>query len=152
KRFPHSDKSGATARRVDDHVRQLPVEVLSQLITHRLLPSIRYGSFKVDTSNHPSAAFRRPTSAPQSVISPFIKVTCAPVCSHSITFARGVSRGMKMNASNPARAAYAASAPAALPADGTASFFAPNSLAIETAVAIPRALKLCVGFCPSSLI
>ena len=61
------------------------------------------------------------------------------------------ARGMKMNASNPARAAYAANAPAAFPADGTASFFAPNCLAIETAAAIPRALKLCVGFCPSSL-
>ncbi len=65
-------------------------------------------------------------------------------------FARGVSAGMKMCASNPARAAYAAIAPPALPALGTASFFTPRYFAIETAVVIPRALKLCVGFCASS--
>ena len=35
--------------------------------------------------------------------------------------------------------------------EGTASFVAPRCLAIETATAIPRALKLCVGFCASSL-
>ena len=65
-------------------------------------------------------------------------------------FARGVSFGMKMCASIPARAAYAASAPPAFPADGTASFVAPRYFAIDTAVVIPRALKLCVGFCASS--
>ena len=51
----------------------------------------------------------------------------------------------------PARAAYAAIAPAALPAEGTAAFLTPSSFAIEMAAVIPRALKLCVGFCPSSL-
>src|SRR5215203_3600231 len=54
------------------------------------LPSTRYGSFKVETSNQPSASLRRPTSAPQSVIKPFMSVTRAPVCSHSTTLARGV--------------------------------------------------------------
>jgi len=54
-----------------------------------------------------------------------------------MTFARGVSRGMKMCASRPARAAYAASAPAALPADGTASFCAP-----EGAACLPALRKL----------
>ena len=50
-----------------------------------------------------------------------------------------------------AKAAYAARALPALPAEGTASFRAPSSRAIETATAMPRALKLCVGFRPSSL-
>src|ERR1043166_7341469 len=59
---------------------------------------------------------------------------------------------MKMCASIPARAAYAASAPPALPALGTASFIAPRYFAIDTATLIPRALKLCVGFNDSSLI
>jgi hypothetical protein len=65
-------------------------------------------------------------------------------------FARGVSRGMKMNASRPARAQYAASAPPAFPADGAAIFLTPSSFAIETAIAMPRALKLWVGFSDSS--
>ena len=80
-----------------------------------------------------------------------MSVTCAPISRHSITFAFGVSAGMKMCASIPARAAYAAKAPAALPADGTASFCKPNCFAIEMAADMPRALKLCVGFCDSSL-
>jgi hypothetical protein len=46
----------------------------------------------------------------------------------------------------------AASAPAAFPADGTASFFKPSFFATVTATAMPHALKLCVGFCDSSLI
>src|SRR5258708_34173641 len=66
-------------------------------------------------------------------------------------FAWGVSLGMKRYAGRPAWAAYAASAPAALPAEGTASFLAPRYLAIATATAIPRALKLPVGVCDSSL-
>ena len=65
--------------------------------------------------------------------------------------ASGVSSGIKIYASIPAFAAYAAIAPAALPADGTATFLTPSSLAIEIAAVIPRALKLCVGFWPSSL-
>src|SRR6266480_7474095 len=67
-------------------------------------------------------------------------------------FARGVSRGMNTCASTPVRAAYAASAPPALPALGTASFVAPRYFAIDTATLIPRALKLCVGLSDSSLI
>src|SRR5437763_11394977 len=67
-------------------------------------------------------------------------------------FARGVSRGIKTCASTPARAAYAASAPPAFPALGTASLVAPRCFAIETATLIPRALKLCVGLSDSSLI
>src|SRR4051794_17908140 len=103
-------------------------------------------------SNQPSAALRFAISAPQSVISPSINVTCAPSSRHSMMFARGVSRGMKTCASTPARAAYAASAPPALPALGTASLVAPRCFAIETATLIPRALKLCVGLSDSSLI
>jgi hypothetical protein len=43
-------------------------------------------------------------------------------------------------------------APAALPAEGTATFFTPSSLATVIAAVIPLALKLCVGFWPSSFI
>ena len=50
-----------------------------------------------------------------------------------------------------AAAAYAASAPAALPAEGVAKCRNPYCLAIDTAIAIPRALNVPVGFAPSSL-
>ena len=50
-----------------------------------------------------------------------------------------------------ARAPYAASAPAALPADGAASARAPSCFAIETATAMPRALNEPVGLRASSL-
>jgi hypothetical protein len=56
-------------------------------------------------SNQPSAALRFAISAPQSVISPSIRTTFAPSSRHSMMFARGVSLGMKMCASSPARAA-----------------------------------------------
>ncbi len=47
-------------------------------------------------------------------------VTFAPYAVASTRFANGTSSGMKMCASMSAAAAYAASAPAALPADGMA--------------------------------
>jgi hypothetical protein len=50
-----------------------------------------------------------------------------------------------------AAAEYAASAPAAFPALGTATSSKPNRRAIETATLIPRALKLPVGLTASSL-
>src|SRR5260370_31414886 len=56
-----------------------------------------------------------------------------------------------MTAGSPAAAAYAASAPPALPAVGAASAFAPSCFARETAAVIPRALNEPVGFSPSSL-
>ena len=64
----------------------------------------------------------------------------------------GTSFGMKMCASSPAAAAYAARALAAFPADGAASFFSRNSTHMETAHDMPRALNDPVGFSPSSLI
>jgi hypothetical protein len=57
---------------------------------------------------------------------------------------------MKMCASIPAAAAYAAIALAALPAEGMATFFTPSSTHMETAQESPRALKDPVGFRPSS--
>src|SRR5690349_5929364 len=51
----------------------------------------------------------------------------------------------------PAAAPYAASAPAAFPADGAARARAPRCLAIVTAAVIPRALNDPVGFRASSL-
>src|ERR1051326_7074962 len=57
---------------------------------------------------------------------------------------------MKMWASNPAAAAYAAMALAAFPAEGIATLRMPNSTHIETAQESPRALNDAVGFRPSS--
>ncbi len=62
----------------------------------------------------------------------------------------GTSFGMKMNASIPAAAAYAAIAPAALPADGIATLVIPSSTHIEIAHESPRALNDPVGLMPSS--
>ena len=59
---------------------------------------------------------------------------------------------MKTWASTPARAAYAATAPPALPADGMVNPVAPSSTAFDTAADSPRALNEAVGLTPSSLI
>ena len=59
----------------------------------------------------------------------------------STTFGSGVSAGMTTVARTPAAAAYAASAPPALPAEGAARCFAPSSTARLTATAMPRALN-----------
>src|SRR5579872_4792062 len=64
----------------------------------------------------------------------------------------GVSFGIATNTGNPARAPYAESAAAALPADGAATLRAPLRFAIVTAGAIPRDLNDRVGFFDSSLI
>src|ERR1700745_488044 len=56
-----------------------------------------------------------------------------------------------MCASMPAAAAYAASALAAFPAEGIATFLIPSSTHIDTAHESPRALNDAVGFRPSSL-
>src|SRR2546427_5499763 len=116
------------------------------------LPSMRFGSLRVETSYQPSMSLCSATYLPQSEIRPFSLTTLAPKAWHSITFAAGVSAGITMTAGSPAAAAYAASAPPALPAVGAASAFAPSCLARETAVVIPRALNEPVGFKPSSLI
>src|ERR1051326_5181892 len=58
---------------------------------------------------------------------------------------------MKMWASIPAAAAYAAAALAAFPAEGMAILRMPSWRAIVIAVVMPRALKEAVGFIPSSL-
>src|SRR5579871_6483408 len=57
---------------------------------------------------------------------------------------------MKMWHSRPAAAEYAAAADAALPAEGIATRFNPSSRIIVIAQLNPRALKLPVGFSPSS--
>src|SRR5205085_5343225 len=35
--FPHPNQSGTAAGWINDHVRQMPIELLGQLVTHRLL-------------------------------------------------------------------------------------------------------------------
>ena len=64
---------------------------------------------------------------------------------------RFTSRGMNTLAGSPAAAAYAASALAALPADGTESVRAPRYFARVTAADSPRALNEFVGLSDSSL-
>ncbi len=58
------------------------------------LPSRRYGSFSVDTSNQPMRSAPSRTSRPQSVISPFTSVTLAPASRASMRLMAGVSSGM----------------------------------------------------------
>src|SRR6266478_3710625 len=115
------------------------------------LPSMRYGSLRVETSYQPSRSLCSATYLPQSEIKPFNFTTVAPNAWHSITLAIGVSAGITMTAGSPAAAAYAASAPPALPAVGAAKAFAPSCFARETAAVMPRALNEPVGFNPSSL-
>ena len=59
---------------------------------------------------------------------------------------------MKTKHSSPARAAYAAAAPPAFPAVGSATRLTPNRFAIVIANAMPRDLNVPVGSCDSSLI
>jgi hypothetical protein len=74
----------------------------------------------------------------------------APYRAHSSKNGCGVSSGIATMTGSPARAPYAASAPAALPADGAENFLAPRCFAIDTAMAMPRALKEPVGLRASS--
>ena len=83
-------------------------------------------------------------------MSPFTSVRCDPASAVSTRFAGGASSGMNTWHSIPPRAQYDASAPPALPADGTVSRVSPSSFARDTAADSPRALNEPVGFWPSS--
>src|SRR5215210_2748804 len=109
---------------------------------------MRYGSFKVETSNQPSAGAFAAMNLPQSEMRPSISRTSAPNARDSMMFADGVSAGIAMTQFRPAFAAYAAAAPPALPAVGSAIVFAPSAFATVTAAASPRALNEAVGFSP----
>ena len=113
-------------------------------------PSIRYGSFSVETSNQSICVKPSPTIRPQSLINPLTRQTFAPWRAISRTLTSGVSSGQNTNASIPARLLYAASAAPALPFVGIAIRFIPSSLAILTAKESPRALNEPVGKRPSS--
>src|SRR5262244_2712316 len=106
---------------------------------------MRYGSFSVETSYQPSGAPRSAATRPASVISPSTSVTCAPYSRHSFTKGGFTSLGRNTCASRPARAAYAAIALPALPADGTDTVVAPSARARVMAADWPRALKEFVG-------
>ncbi len=86
-----------------------------------------------------------------SVISPSTSSSSAPRARISSRIGRGVSVGAATWAGMSAAAAYAAAAEPAFPAVGSATACIPTSFARDTASASPRALKLPVGFCPSSL-
>src|SRR5262245_61373262 len=115
------------------------------------LPSMRYGSFRVETSYQPSGLPFSAAARPASVIKPSTSVTSAPYSSHSRMNGTFTSFGMNTFACSPADAAYAAIALAALPAEGTDSTSAPRYLARVTAADNPRALKEFVGLSDSSL-
>ena len=58
--------------------------------------------------------------------------------------------GIRTNVFMPAFAPYAAAAALVLPVDAQMIALEPSSLAFETAIVIPRSLKLPVGFEPSN--
>ena len=66
-------------------------------------------------------------------------------------FSRSRSAGMKMHASSPSAAAWAATAPARLPVEAQASTFSPSSRAFADATATTRSLNEWVGFAASIL-
>ena len=90
---------------------------------------MRYGSFSVETSYHPSGPPFSAAIRPASVISPSTSVTFAPYSLHSSTNGRLASLGMKTSQARPAAAEYAAAALPALPAVGRAMVFAPRYFA-----------------------
>ena len=69
------------------------------------LPSIRYGSLRVDTSNQPSSSARSRTMRPQSSMRPSTRQVTAPWSSISERLTSGVSSGQYTTDSIPARAA-----------------------------------------------
>jgi len=69
------------------------------------LPSMRYGSFNVDTSYQPRVLPSSAAILPASVIRPSTSVTAAPYSSHSRMNGVLTSRGMNTCASRPAREA-----------------------------------------------
>src|SRR2546427_6417400 len=115
------------------------------------LPSMRYGSFNVDTSYQPSGPPFSAAIRPASVISPSTSVTFAPYSRHSSTNGFFASFGMNTSHARPAAAEYAAAALPALPAVGSAMVLAPRYFARVTAADCPRALNELVGLSDSSL-
>src|SRR5262249_62356156 len=67
KGLPHADEARASAGRIEDHVRQFPIELLDQLVSHRLLAfdAIRLlqsrnvePAFALFTAGHPRPGLR----------------------------------------------------------------------------------------------
>src|SRR4051794_32639249 len=116
------------------------------------LPSIRYGSFSVETSYQPAGPPCSAATRAASVIRPSTSVTSAPYNWHSRAKGTFTSRGRKTLARIPARAAYAAIALPALPADGTETVVTPRPSALVMAADCPRALNEFVGLSDSSFI
>src|SRR5438105_15754644 len=106
------------------------------------LPSMRYGSFKVDASYQPRSVQARFTTAPASAIEPGTRYTSAPYEAVSRTIVCGVVSGITTTTRSPARAPYAAQAAPALPAVGSAIVLTPSSSARVTPTAAPRALNV----------
>src|SRR5881296_1255826 len=115
------------------------------------LPSMRYGSFNVDTSYQPSGPPFSAAIRPASVMRPSTSVTVAPYSRHSSTNGRLASLGMNTSHARPAAAEYAAAALPAFPAVGRAIVVAPRYFARVIAADWPRALNEFVGLSDSSL-
>lgn len=81
--------------RVDDHVRQVAIELFPELMTHGLfgLDPDRKGSFRVDRSKSPGDRLSA-SQRPESEIVPGTSSTRAPYWRHSSTKGRGVSSGI----------------------------------------------------------
>src|SRR5581483_1379340 len=112
-------------------------------------PSIRSGLTEF-TSTKPSrvASSRQSRSASSKV--PSTSTTRAPTARACARFGPAVApAGVSTTASMPALAAYAAAEAAVLPVEAQTTARAPASTARETATAIPRSLKLPVGFAAS---
>ena len=103
--FPHPDESGSSAGRIKNNIGQFPIELLGQLVAKGFfaLDAIRFfqgrhvePAFGVFSARDFGSAIGDQTIE-QSDMRAELR--------HSMMFARGVSRGMKICASNPARAA-----------------------------------------------
>src|SRR6187401_2977033 len=106
---------------------------------------MRYGSFSVETSYHPRGPPRSVARRAASVMSPSTSVTFAPYRTHSRANGVFTSLGRNTSARRAARAAYAAIAFAALPAEGTDTVVTPSPFARVIAADWPRALNEFVG-------
>ncbi len=87
---------------------------------------MRYGSFNVETSYQPSGPPCSAATRAASVMRPSTSVTSAPYSWHSRAKGRFTSRGRNTFARIPARAAYAAIALPAFPAEGTDTVVTPR--------------------------
>ena len=151
--LPHADQADASARGIDDHVGQFPPNCSHSSYPIVFLPSMRYGSLSVDTSNQPCCVRvlgDEPAAiGDQAVDEAHVRAECACI---RACWRRGVSAGMAMTHRRPALCRVRCRRPAGV-AGGWKGHRrrCPSARAMLTAAESPRALNEPVGFCPSSL-